>query len=65
VARKVYVTGAQKAAARTIMKRDAAKGRASRSAVTKIANAKASSIGRHNSTGHFNPKPSPTDGQPK
>jgi hypothetical protein len=47
VAKKVYVTTAQKSAAKTIMKRDAAKGQNSRSAVTKIANARSVATGRY------------------
>jgi hypothetical protein len=45
-AKKVVVTGAQHAAARTIVKRDAAKGRSSSTAIKKIATAKISSNGR-------------------
>jgi hypothetical protein len=45
-AKKVVVTGAQHAAARTILKRDAARGRSSSSAIKKIASAKTSPNGR-------------------
>jgi hypothetical protein len=45
-AKRVVVTGAQHAAARTIVKRDAANGRSSSSAIKRIANAKISPNGR-------------------
>ena len=53
VAKTVYVTSAQKSAAKTIMKRDAAKGQSSRTAVTKIANANKRSTTRLAATGRY------------
>jgi hypothetical protein len=53
VAKKVYVTSAQKSAAKTIMKRDAVKGQTSRAAVTKIANANGRSTTRSSVTGRY------------
>jgi hypothetical protein len=53
VTKKVYVTSAQKSAAKTIMKRDAVKGQTSRTAVTKIANANRRSTTRSATAGSY------------
>jgi hypothetical protein len=53
VAKKVYVTSAQKSAAKTIMKRDAVKGQTSRTAVTMIAIANGRSTKRSAVTGRY------------
>lgn len=47
MAKRVTVTGAEQSAARNIIKRNTAKGVTTRSSVTKIANARSSSTGRH------------------
>lgn len=49
MAKKVFVTGAQTAAAQAILKRDAAKGKTTRTAVKKMASASALSQARSKS----------------
>lgn len=49
MAKRIFVTGAQKTAAKTILKRNAAKGKTTRAAVKKMASASALSQTRSNS----------------